>query len=299
MKKILSILVSTLLLLPLFACGGAGETAETESAALTVAVGIVPEAAFVEAVAGDLVGVVTLVPPGSSPANYQPTASEMQALSDATIYFTLQMPAERANIMPKVSDFNPDIQVVDLRETTAAVYPLLNSTDEHEIAETGESVDPHLWLSPKRAAVMVQTIADTLSEADAANADTYQANAADYIAKLDALDTEIRQIVASAETGTFLIYHGAYGYFANDYGLTMVAIEIEGKQATAEDLQSVIDYARENGIKTIFYQEEFDSNQAETVAAEIGGVVQKVSPLSADYIQGLQDFANAFAQSGK
>ena len=60
-----------------------------------------------------------------------------------------------------------------------------------------------------------------------------------------------------------------------------------------------IDYALENDIKTVFYQEEFDSTQAETVAEEIGGAVQAVSPLSADYIQGIEDFANAFAQSGK
>jgi len=301
LKKVLSILVSALLLLPLFACGAADTPAETDAAAapLSVAVGIVPEAAFVEAVAGDLVDVVTLVPPGCSPANYQPTASEMQALSDATIYFTLQMPTEQANILPKVGDFNPDIQIVDLREAVAAVYPLLDGSDEEITSDDRTSVDPHLWLSPKRAAVMVQTIADELAAVDTENADTYQANAADYIAKLDALDTEIQQIVASSDSRSFLIYHAAYGYFAHDYGLTMIAIEIEGKQATAEELQGVIDYALENDIKTVFYQEEFDSTQAETVAEEIGGAVQAVSPLSADYIQGIEDFANAFAQSGK
>jgi zinc transport system substrate-binding protein len=62
----------------------------------------------------------------------------------------------------------------------------------------------------------------------------------------------------------------------------MVALESEGKQATAEDLQTVIDYAKQNQITTVFYQEEFDDSQAATVAEEIGGVVQKVAPLSID-----------------
>lgn len=299
MKRILLVVVSAVMLLSLAACQSAdvaAEPAKTEPA-LTVAVGIVPEAAFVEAVAGDLVSVVTMVPPGSSPANYQPTAAEMQALSDAAIYFTLQMPTEKANILPKVTEFNKNIQIVDLRAAAAAVYPLLSGDGEELDASATDSVDPHLWLSPKRAVVMVQTIADQLSAVDAANKDIYQANAADYIAQLTALDAEIQAAVSTLTNKSFLIYHAAYGYFAHDYGLTMVALENEGKQATAEDLQAVIDYAKQNQITTVFYQEEFDDSQAATVAEEIGGAVQKVAPLSFDYIQGLKDFVSALSKT--
>lgn len=301
MKKILLVVVSAVMLLSLAACQSADVAAEPSvtTPALTVAVGIVPEAAFVQAVGGDLVSVVTMVPPGSSPANYQPTAAEMQALSDAVIYFTLQMPAEKANILPKVAEFNETIQIVDLRAAAAAVYPLLSGDGEELDASATDSVDPHLWLSPKRAVIMVQAIADQLSAVDAANKDTYQANAADYIAQLTALDTEIQTAVSTLANKSFLIYHAAYGYFAHDYGLAMIALENEGKQATAEDLQSVIDYAKQNQITTVFYQEEFDDNQAATVAEEIGGVVQKVAPLSFDYIQGLKDFVSALSKSGE
>jgi zinc transport system substrate-binding protein len=301
-KKLSPIALSALLLLSMCACQAAGLQSETgrasSGAVLTVAVGIVPEAAFVKAVAGDLADVVTLVPPGCSPANYQPKTEEMQALSDAKIYFSLQMPTEQANILPKVKDFNGGIEIIDLREAVSEVYPLLNG-DGEEIEGESDSVDPHLWLSPKNAVVMVQAIADKLSEIDEAHKDAYQANAASYIAELNALDGEIRQTTAALENKSFLIYHAAYGYFAHDYGLTMVAIEIEGKQATAEELQDVIDFALKNHIKTVFYQEEFDDNQAETVAEEIGGAVQKVAPLSADYIQGLKDFTSALAKAGE
>jgi zinc transport system substrate-binding protein len=307
MKKTLSILTSVLLLASMLACSSAAAE-NTADGGITVAVGIVPEETFVKAVAGDLVSIVTLIPPGNSPANYQPTAMEMQALSDAAIYFTLQMPTEQANILPKVADFNPDIKIVDLREAVAAVYPLLNTGEEEE-HETGEhetdgqhhhgGIDPHVWLSPKRAKVMVQTIADELSAIDSGNKDVYQANAADYIAQIDALDAEIQEKVSTMSNLTFLIYHGAYSYFADDYGLTMIAIEIAGKQATAEELQHVIDLARENSITTVFYQEEFDDSQAATVAEEIGGAVEKAAPLSVDYIQGLEDFVSALAQSNE
>lgn len=301
MKKLLLFAVSVVMLLSLAACGSSDVAIDEDAASstLTVAVGIVPEASFVEAVGGDLVSVITMVPPGSSPANYQPTAAEMQALSDASIYFTLQMPAEQANILPKLTDFNKDIRLVDLREAVAAEYPLLNGSDEVITDDSRDSVDPHLWLSPKRAIVMVQTIADTLGEVDPANADTYAANAASYIAQLNELDSDIQAAVANMANKSFLIYHAAYGYFAYDYGMTMVALENEGKAATAEDLQSVIDYAKQNNITTVFYQEEFDDSQAATVAEEIGGAVQKVAPLSADYIQGLKDFVSALSKSGE
>lgn len=291
------ILITAALLLTLLVAGTAS-AAQTETG-ITIAVGIVPEAAFVQAVAGDLVDIVTLIPPGNSPANYQPTAMEMQALSDAEIYFTLQMPTEQANILPKVGDFNPDIQIVDLREAVLGTYPLLNTSGEAIETTQGQSVDPHIWLSPKRAAVMVQIIADELCAVDADNAEIYRANATEYQAKLTALDGEIREKVAGLPNTKFLIYHGAYNYFATDYGLTMIAIEIEGKQATAEELQNVIDLARADAITTVFYQDEFDDSQAATVAEEIGGVAQNVAPLSMNYIQGLEDFVNALAQSKK
>ena len=297
MKRKLYVVVLALLMLSITA--GSAMAAEQT---ITVAVGIVPEAAFVQAVAGDLVNTVTLIPPGYSPANYQPTAMEMRQLSDAAIYFTLQMPTEQANILPKVADFNADVKIVDLREAIAAVYPLLHTEENAEEAAGHDEhdhgdVDPHVWLSPKRAVVMVQTIADELSAMDAANEQTYQENAAAYIASLNALDLEIREKLEPIQNKSFLIYHGAYGYFADDYGFTMIAIEIAGKQATAEELQHVIDLARENNITTVFYQDEFDDSQAATVAEEISGVAQNVAPLTMDYIQGLEDFVNALAQS--
>lgn len=295
MKKRFMLFMAAVLLVSVL--GGQAALAQTDSDAITVAVGIVPEATFVQAVAGDLVNVVTLVPSGYSPANYQPTTTEMQALSDAEIYFTLQMPTEQANILPKVSDFNPDILIVDLRDAVLSEYPLLN-TDGEEITSTeNESVDPHCWMSPKRAAVMVQTIADELSAIDEANSETYQANAAAYLEKLAALDIEIQEKVAALSNTSFLTYHAAYNYFSKDYGLNMIAIEIAGKQATAEELQNVIDTAREQGITTVFYQAEFDDSQATTVAEEIGGTVAQCAPLSPTYIQSLEDFVDTLAQS--
>ena len=306
MKRKQVIVFGTILLFSasLFGLSACGSAAEVKSGSkITVAVSVVPEATFVAKVAGDLVDIVTIIPSGNSPANYQPTTIEMQALSDAAVYFVMQVPTEEANILPKVTDFNSDILLVNLRDAVSAVYPLRETSDHHHDEDEEEvkdheatlSVDPHIWLSPRRVIVMVETIRDTLCEMDPENADIYTQNAAAYIEELNALDADIAGIVSGMDTKAFMIYHGAYGYFADDYGLEMISLEVDGKAASATVMAEAIEHAKEENIKHIFYQDEFDDNQAKTVAEEIGGTVVETRPLASDYIAALTEFADALA----
>ncbi|MEX1376339.1 MAG: zinc ABC transporter substrate-binding protein [Eubacteriales bacterium] len=303
MRKITIIILVLILAFSAAACQE--KEAAKEDGKITVAVSIVPEVAFVEAVAGDLVDVFAVIPKGNSPANYQPTTLEMQKLSDADIYFVMQVPTEEANILPKVSDFNKDIILINLRDAASEKYPLRHM-EEHshgeeaaqdETEEEYADVDPHIWLSPKRVIVMIETIAEELSKIDEANRETYRQNAADYIDKLNALDAEIKAAVDEMDNKSFMIYHGSYGYFADDYGLTMISLEADGKAATAAKMQQVIDEANEQEIKAIFYQDEFADTQARTIAEEIGGVVQRAAPLSDEYIESLKEFVAALTNS--
>ncbi len=294
-----TIILLSIAMLSLSACSPKADGASKGK--ITVAVSVTPEATFVEKVAGDKVRIVTIIPSGNSPANYQPTTTEMQALSDAAVYFVMQVPTEEANILPKVTDFNADIKMVNLRDAVSAVYPLremgAHSHGDEEVAagEDGDAVDPHIWLSPKRVIVMVETIRDTLCELDPQNADYYTQNAADYTAELSQLDTDIAGIVSGMENKAFMIYHGAYGYFADDYGLTMISLEEDGKSPSATVMAAAVEQAKADNIKHIFYQEEFDDHQAKTVAEEIGGSVVEARPLAPDYISALTEFANALA----
>lgn len=299
MRQLILWILCALMLLVCTACGA--DTAVLQNGhKLVAAVGIVPEATFVKAVAGDRVTIVTMIPPGNSPANYSPTATQMQTLSDADIYFTLRMPAEEANILPKLLDFNKDITIIDLQNAVSQVYGLWSLSnhcrDEHQDHEHG-AVDPHVWLSPKRAIVMVRAIADALSQMDGVNKSIYQQNAEVYIQKLKTLDQEIHRVVSNMDDAVFLIYHPSYGYFADDYGFDMVTIETDGKQASAKGIQAVIDNAKARGIKTVFYQQEFDSGQAHTVAEEIGGKAVEAVPLAEDYVKSMRNFVLALTGS--
>jgi len=263
-------------------------TSTVPTGRLTVAVSIVPQASFVKAVGGDLVDVVTMIPPGGNPENYSPTPQQMEKFGDARLYFMIGVPAEKAGILPRIKDLNPDLTLIDLPSRIDAIY-------SPRTFDSGER-DPHMWLSPKRVKEIIQIIATELSRLDPANQTYYAENANNYIDQLDKLDQDIKKSLAGLPNKTFIVYHPAFGYFADDYGLKMVALEEEGKEATAKDLQEVINLARQQNIKVIFYQAEIDSKQSKILASEVGGQTEMVAPLDPDYINNLEKTAQTFAR---
>lgn len=290
MKRIVSVMMIGLILtvgvmLSATACSSDAKVQSNgDNKKTVIAVTIVPEKTFVEAVCGDLAEVVTLVPPGNSPENYEPTPQEMEKFSQASLYFTIGVPTEEANILPNVGD----LEVVSLQDAVKAVYP-------ERLFESGER-DPHIWLSPKRVEVMVETIAQEMSALDPDNQATYEKNAEAYIAQLKELDQNITTVLAPVENKKFIVYHPAFGYLADDYGLKMIALEEEGKEATPQQLQTIIDMAKADNIKVIFYQEEIDSSQSQAFAEELGGKTIQLAPLAANYIENLQNMADTMAE---
>ncbi|MTI66416.1 MAG: ABC transporter substrate-binding protein [Firmicutes bacterium] len=254
-----------------------------------IAVSIVPQKTFIKAVAGDLVKVITIIPPGNSPANYKPTPKQMISLSDAKIYFTIGVPTEKANIIPKLKDINENIKLIALEDKVSKFYPI-----RYFNKKVKENKDPHIWLSPKRVKVMVKEIKNELINLDPKNKDIYSNNANKYLNELDRLDNEIKKSLSGLKNNDFITYHPSLGYFSDDYGLNMISIEKSGKEATTKRLQQIIDLARKKEIKYIFYQKEFDGEQAKTIASEINGKTIKYNPLSEDYIKNIKNIIITF-----
>lgn len=250
-----------------------------------ISVAIVPEIEFVKAVAGDDFEIVTMVPPGASPENYEPTPLEKEKFEKSKIYFSMGVPTEENNILPNIRE---NIKLVKLDEEVRKYYKDLTF-------ENGGR-DPHIWLSPKRVEVMVAKIAESLSELKPENKEKYEENANKYIEELENVSSEINEILKNKENKKFVVYHPAFAYLADEFGLEMYALEEEGKEATAQSLQEKIDLAKEEGIKYIFYQAEIDSTQARAYAEEIGGQTMMLSPLAENYIENLKEMANLLAK---
>lgn len=284
-------LLFIILLLVIYISIGCTQSTDGADDKKIVAVSIVPQESFVKEVAGELVEVITLIPPGSSPETYSPTPKELQKFSQASIYFTIGVPAEEANILPAAKDLSPDTKIVDLASIVSQEYP------DREFAP-GER-DPHIWLSPKRVKVMIDVIQKELSALDPENSDTYRKNAEDYKARLDELDANIKEMLKDLQNKSFIVYHPAFGYFADDYGLEMISLEEEGKEATPQRFQELVEIAKSKGIKVIFHQAEVDSRQAKAFAEEIGGRTEKIEPLSPNYIENLEKMAKTIADALK
>lgn len=275
--------ILALIILGSLAAAGCSSNDESAGAKLKIAVTIAPQQGIVEAVAGELAEVVTLVPKGASPETYEATARQIEEFSQANVYFTLGLPSESAKVIPDTGG----TLVVDLGAVVSDVYP--------DRTFDGADRDPHIWLSPKRVMVMVREIAVILSELDPANEETYARNADDYLHQLEALDTEIMSLMNARQQKKLIIYHPSLGYFAEDYGLEMFALEEEGKEADAAHLKELVDFAKAEGLKAVFATDEAETRQIEAFAEEIGGKVISLKALESEYIGSMKKLAQAIA----
>jgi zinc transport system substrate-binding protein len=139
---------------------------------------------------------------------------------------------------------------------------------------------------------MVRNIYDGLVQVDPDNRAYYGDNMNAYLRELEDLDNDISDSFAEATDRIFMVYHPTLGYFAQEYDLTMLSIEEDGKEPTAAGLADLIDQAQEHGIKVIFASPQFSLRSAEVVAAEIGGRVVLFDSLSEDYIANLRSFSS-------
>lgn len=280
-----NIMKKLVFILSLF-CGIAfGSAWDAEAKKLNVAVSIVPQVKFVEEIAGDRVNILCAVPEGGSPETYAPSPKELMALHSADVYFTIGIPSEKYNILDGLPE---KVKVVPLHEKAAEKYPDL---------KIGESRDPHIWLSPKRVLVMLDAIAAELASLDPENGKEYLANAESYKQKIEQADAEAKQIFAQIPQKAFMVFHPAFGYLADEYGLTMYALEKHGKEASAKHLQEMVDIAKTNGVKVIFYQKEIAGRQVQAFADEISGKAVELNPLAYDYTENLLRLAKAMQEA--
>lgn len=277
---------------------GCGRSATPESTGtLNVTVSILPQRYFVERVGGEQVSVNVMVEPGASPATYEPKPEQLAALSKAGVYFSIGVPFESA-WLDRIASTNDEMLVVDTTEGVKRM-PVGARQDRGEEADADETEnpDPHIWLSPTLVKTQAQTIYEALAALDPGHEVEYKANLDSFIADIDALDGDIRETLEGVESRKFIVFHPAWGYFARDYGLEMVAIEIGGQEPSAAELAGLVREAQEEGIRVIFAQPEFSARDAETIADEIGGEVLLISPLAEDWLDNLRRVAETFVEA--
>lgn len=263
----------------------------------TIFVSIMPQKFFMQQICKDILNIEVMVAPGASPHTYEPRPSQMRKLAASRAYFAIGMPFEDA-WLDKFIGVNPKLKIVD----TDAGIEKLAMVEHHEGHSGGhedDGSDPHIWLSPTLVKKQAETMTAALSSLFPDKAAFFRENLAAFAREIDILDNELRSTLKDKEGLRFMVFHPSWGYFARDYGLEQVAVEVEGKEPKPSQMQNLIQEARAQNIHVIFAQPQFSLKSAKLLAGEISGEVVLIDPLAENWFDNMRQVAGKLRVAAK
>jgi zinc transport system substrate-binding protein len=293
------ILIQSLCLASMLLLSCSGEPLSDEDGSLQVTVSVLPQKYVAEKIAGSEIEVFVAVPPGASPAAYEPSPSDMRAISGTDVWFTTGVQFESAWI-PRFTGSNPDLRIRSTIENIERLPIDRYSVTGHDYSaeqHSHGSLDPHVWLSPELVRSQAAVIADELSLIDPSRSDEFMANLESFNTEIDSLQSRIHSMLDSSLSRSFIVFHPAWGYFADEFGLVQVPIETAGSEPSPGEMSALIDFARDNSIRAIFVSPQFSTSSAEAIAAEIDASVIVVDPLAEDWSSNLLKVSELLAET--
>lgn len=270
-----------------------------------LAVTILPQSYLVRKIGGDRVKVNVMVKPGASPHTYEPLPQQLKELNEAEGYITIGDSFEKA-WMDKIQSVNSQMLMIDSAQGIDKMEMIEHDhhdhdndhhEGEHDHENHAETLDPHIWLSPQLVKIQAENIYQGLIKLDPENQAEYQQNLEKFLKEIDQLDQQIRENLTAVKNRKFMVFHPSWGYFARDYNLQQIPIEVGGQEPSASELAELIDVAKQQNIKVIFAQPEFSAKSAETIAKEINGEVLFISPLAENWSDNLLKISETFGET--
>jgi len=269
MKRIASFLILVLLI----SCGR-----RNEAGSKIISVSIGPFKYFVEEIAGNNFEVNVMVPPGSNPHIYEPYPDQINKLRQSVAYISNGYLGFEMTWLDRFYEMNRSMKKLSLGDYIDPIIPKNHNDGDHS-----EGADPHYWVSPKCAMKMASSVRQFLIELDPRNRGQYDENYKVLTGKIKEVDSLAKELSASGGKKAFMIYHPNLGYLARDYGLEEIALENGGKEPSPFRLRELIDLAKEDNLKVIMVQREYDTRNARAIAKETGSSVVVIDPLSEDW----------------
>lgn len=252
-----------------------------------VSVSILPQQFFVKELAGELVEVNVLIPPGASPATYEPTVAQLAQLDRSDVYLQMGYIGFEQSWMAKLGSANPGMKIVDLSEGVDLILEPEGLAGDHSghshKGHTHHGTDPHIWMSAINAHIIAQNIHRELLLLFPAEKQYLDDRLVQFSSSVDSLHQAISRKLEGLENRKFMIYHPALTYFARDYGLEQVPLENDGKSPAPSHMKEITDLALKDHINKIFIQSQFDSDNAEILARETGARLIQFDPLDAQW----------------
>ena len=263
---------------------------------IIISVSILPQKYFIEKLAGDNVDINVLIPPGASPATYEPTLTQLTKLVQSNVYMKIGYIGFELSWMDRILSVNPDMKIIDLSSGIETILQESNTQEKHHGHAHG-GIDPHIWMSAVNAKIIAENIYQELILLLPHKKDSLKIRYMKLEEELDSLHLLLSNGLKELNQRSFLIYHPALTYFARDYGLYQYALEIEGKTPSPAHLKKIIDLGREKNINSIFIQTQFDRRNAEILAAEINAEIIPFDPLDEEWDKQMLYIAKQFNRS--
>lgn len=281
MKKIIGIIMAVVLIASFTACGKVAEE-PTQQSGLKIYTSFYPMRFLVSEIAGDKAEIISLVPAGVEPHDWEPkprTLAELQE-SDMLVYNGAGMETWLEALLPSIEkagvkavNTSEGIELLPFDEKNADIH----EDEEEEDAHEGEELayDPHVWVSPAKYKQQAQNVLNALVAVDAANQAYYKANYDKLAEQLDKLDGDYRQATTSFNSKVFIVSHAAFEYLAKEYGLTQLPIRGVTPQAepSPAKLAELVEICRKNNVKYIFFESLVSPKLSQTLASEVGAEV--------------------------
>lgn len=256
----------------------------------TILVSIAPYQFLTARIAGDNYQIQTVVPPGSNPHIYEPTAKQLSTISQGTLWFQIGESFEK-QIFPVLKEKNPRLAKVDLRKGISLIHD-----DSHTCSHCSpDQEDRHIWLSPKSTILQVEIMAQALTEQFPEHKEIFEQNAKALIEELKQFDLEIASILTSVKHTSFLVSHPAFAYFCQDYHLHQISIERGGKDPTTKYLTKLLEDASSERMQLGIAMPQHSNKGLEHIADKLKLRIRTIDPYSAEYFETLRLLAHYIA----
>ncbi len=270
MKRILSIL--TALMLIILCLTGCTDNTSSEDERLKVVATIFPQYDFARQIAKDYADIRMLIPPGGESHSFEPTTSDIIAISECDVF--IYTGGESDTYIDTILDTvkNDDMKVISLLNSVTPSESIHTHEEEHH-----KDTDEHVWTSPKNAIAICEKIYQVFAEKDAENATFYKENLDNYIAELNSLDKDFRNVTENSERNT-IVFADRFPltYFAEEYNLTWYAAFSgcsDDTEASASQVAALVDIINEQNIPVVYKIELSSGTIADTISAETGAEI--------------------------
>ena len=213
----------------------------------------------------------------------------MGEIAQSSVWFRIGYIGFELSWKDKIAQTNTSMKVVDLSEGLDLI-----AQENTDGGQETRGVDPHIWLSPVLVKEMSKKILAELTELYPQQSMKYKTNYNRFIAEIDSVDTEIRNMLDSVRGRKIITFHPVLSYFARNYGIEQYSLESGGKEPTPQKIKELTDLAKQEKIGVIYIQSELDRQQAEVFAEEVNGSVVQIRPLDPDWGKNLLEMSKTF-----